>query len=89
MLWFVAEGNTKETEDTGHRKVRSIFTFARQCNNRVSRNTDTWKDSFASEAFRMFFFLTWTMKYKLPLAFTLKRSKSKWLLCPIQANYSL
>lgn len=56
MLWFVAEGNTEETEDTGHRKVRSIFTFARQCNNRVSRNTDTWKDSFASEAFRMFFF---------------------------------
>lgn len=34
MLWFVAEGNTEETEDTGHRKVRSIFTFARQCNNR-------------------------------------------------------
>lgn len=87
MLWFVAEGNTEETEDTGHRKVRSIFTFARQCNNRVSRNTDTWKDSFASE--ECFFFLTWTMKYKLPLAFTLKRSKSKWLLCPIQANYSL
>lgn len=57
MLWFVAEGNTEETEDTGHRKVRSIFTFARQCNNRVSRNTDTWKDSFASEANQVFFLL--------------------------------
>lgn len=55
MLWCVAEEKTEETEDTGHRKVRSMFTFARQCNNRVSRNTATWKDSFASEAFRMFF----------------------------------